>query len=151
METEEYTTAKKLERYSFLYSELRLIVAAVALGIGGVPPVMYVAVMLPMLSMFIATLLSLAQILAGLASAYLVFRWQQHGWQVFGGKQQADQLAFFVSTFSGIHLGIAGLAGVNIGMQFTMSYVVFAVAALAYVISAWYLYKRWKEEGERLF
>jgi len=151
MDIKEHTTPEKLEKYSFLYSEIRLLVAAVALIIGGMPPVMYVAMLVPALMGLLTTLLTLGQILSGVAAGYLLYLWQQKEWRVFGAQKGADIAAFAIMIGSGLHLGIAGLFRVNIGMTVTMSYSVFVIAGILYVLSAIYLFKRWKEKGEQLF
>jgi uncharacterized membrane protein YuzA (DUF378 family) len=141
----------RLERYSFLWSEARLVIAAVALFIGGTPPLIAAAfaLRLPILGL-IVPLLTLAWILSGAASAYLLYRWFKGGQRVFGGKDKMDTAAFFVSVVSGLNLGLAGLLSRNIGMSIFPGYVFFVIAGLAYLVSAWHLYRRWKSHGEKV-
>lgn len=139
----------KLERYAFLWSEARLIVAAVALLIGGVPPVYLIA---PASLFGIArTGLLAAWIISGIAALYLVYRWWNHGQKVFGGKNTHDMLAFAVLALSGINLGLTGVMSKNIGMTILHGRFVFFVTAAIYLAAAYHLYNRWKKSGERLF
>jgi hypothetical protein len=139
-----------LERYSFLWSEARLIVAAVALFMGGVPPVL-AFLPIPAIYVLLTAGLKLAWIISGLASAYLLYRWNRNNMMVFGGKKQADTVAFLVSAVSGVNLGITGLIGINIGMTISSFYPIFIVVAILYLGSSVYLYRRWDESGKKLF
>lgn len=73
MNFEEQMKPDKLERYSFLWSEARLIIGAVALFIGGVP-LLLAFNPIPSLSGLLGSLLTLAWIISGLASLYLLYR-----------------------------------------------------------------------------
>lgn len=150
MNLKEHTTPERLERYSFLWSEVRLIVAAVALLLGGVPPVLYFLSFSPLYGLVYA-LLKLAWVVSGVASGYLLYRWYAGGQKVFGGSDMKDMVAFFVSVVSGINLGLVGLLGTNIGMSISSNYIVFVIAALLYLVAAYHLYIRWKGHGERVF
>jgi len=139
----------KLEKYSFLWSEVRLIIAAVALLIGGIPPILFLTPVA--LYGLAAILLKLAWIISGAASAYLLYRWYTGGQKVFGGNDKKDMIAFFVSVVSGLNLGIVGLLGTNIGMSILSNYLVFVITAVIYLVAAGYLFKRWKANGRRVF
>jgi len=141
-------TPQKLEFYSFWWSEARLVIAAIALIIGGTPPV---TVILPFSLPLIGVGLVLAWIISGAVSLYLVYRWLGHGQHIFGGKKPLDLIAFAIMVLSGINLGLAGLIGTNIGMSITMSYIVFLITALAYLWSAYHLYTRYEAQGRKLF
>ncbi|TSC87150.1 MAG: hypothetical protein G01um10148_255 [Parcubacteria group bacterium Gr01-1014_8] len=149
MDIKEHTQPAKLERYSFLWSEVRLVIAAVALLLGGIPPALYL-LPIPALYGLIIVLLKLAWIVSGAASAYLLYRWYIGGRKVFGGNDMKDNVAFFVSVISGINLGIVGLLGTNIGMSITSNYIVFVIVALLYLAAAYQLYTRWKSHGEKI-
>jgi hypothetical protein len=142
-----FSTPAQLERTSFLWSEVRLIVAAVALFLGGIPPAVY----------FLGggssvwSLLKIAWIASGVASVYLGYRWYTGGQRVFGGKDQKDLAAFAVSVLSGLNLGWTGLSGNNIGMSISYSKVTFLIAGVVYLVAAYQLWQRWKVNGERLF
>lgn len=141
----------RLERYSFLWSEIRLIIAAVALFIGGVPPLVAISFRLSLpVSGFIGALLTLSWILSGLASGYLLYRWFSADKKLFGGRDRKDLAAFFVSVISGINLGLAGLMGRNIGMTIFPGYLFFLIAGIAYLAAAWHLWYRWKAHGEKI-
>lgn len=150
MDITEHTHPDKLEKYSFLWSELRLLIAAVALFIGGVPPILFL-IRVPFLYGIIGTLLTLCWIVSGLASGYLLYRWFTGGKRVFGTNDWKDTTAFFVSVISGFNLGIAGLSGSNIGMAISSNSILFIIVGMLYLVSAWYLFKRWKESGKKLF
>ena len=129
-----------------MWSEARLLIAAVALFMGGVPPVILFAP-----SVAAIGLLKLAWIISGLASVYLLYRWMQNGQHVFGGKNPRDTLAFLVMNISGVNLGITGLLGTNIGMTISTSTTVFTVVAVLYLISAVYLYSRFAAHHNKVF
>src|SRR3989344_8325172 len=95
-----------LERYSFLWSEVRLIIAALALFLGGVSPLLKLG--LP--SGLASSLLTLSWIISGVAAVYLLYR--RHKTKLLlGGKDKWDAVAFFVMVVSGINLGLVGLLG----------------------------------------
>src|SRR5690348_2816013 len=96
-----------LEKWSFWWSEARLLVAAVALLLGGVPPVLYVVSTMPALYGIVGLGLKLSWIISGLASVYLIYTWSTHSYKVFGGKDTKDSLAFVVLAVSGLNLGFA--------------------------------------------
>jgi len=60
-------------------------------------------------------------------------------------------VAFFVSVVSGLNLGLSGLTGSNIGMGISSSKIVFIIVGVLYLASAWHLWKRWKENNEKVF
>lgn len=147
MDFKHLSTPAQLERNSFLWSEARLVIGAVALFLGGIPPAVY----------FLGStstvwgVLKLAWIVSGVASAYLAYRWYKGGQTVFGGKNQRDLVAFGVSVVSGLNLGWTGLSNNNIGMGIASGKVVFIVVGAIYLVAAVYLWMRWKARGERLF
>jgi len=145
-----HTHPDNLEKYAFIWSEARLLIAALALFIGGYPPVLY---FLPISDLYgvIYALLKLAWIISGVASVYLAYRWLSAGQKLFGHKDMKDAVAFFIMVVSGVNLGLVGLIGQNIGMSISSSYALFVVVAVLYLVSAYHLYTRWKKSGERLF
>lgn len=149
MNLEEHTRPDRLERYSFLWSEVRLLIAAVALFIGGVPPVLKF-LPIPALYGLVGSLLTLAWIISGIASAYLLWRWYKTR-TLFGGKETLDTVAFFVMVVSGFNLGITGLLGTNIGMSISSNYVAFIIVGLLYLAAAYHLFRRFKAFGQRVF
>ncbi len=146
-----HTQPEKLERYAFLWSEARLVIAAIALFLGGVPPVVKLLILLPMLNGLIMPLLTLAWIISGVVSAYLLYRWNLAGKKVFGGSDTRNTVAFFVNIISGFNLGLTGLMGTNIGMRITSNEIVFIIVGILYLASAWHLWQRWKGFGEKMF
>src|SRR3989344_6701391 len=116
MTTQDFTQPAQLERYSFLWSQARLLIAAVALFIGGVPPVLAYNP-IPGLYGLVSSLLTLSWIISGVAALYLAYRWNANHQMLFGGKAQRDTIAFFISVVSGINLGLTGVLGNNIGMS----------------------------------
>lgn len=146
MDIKEHTHPDKLERYSFLWSEARLIIAALALFLGGVPPAL---LLLPIALTLL--LLKVAWIISGLAAGYLLYRWYKNNQMIFGGKGPRDTTAFFVSVVSGINLGLAGLFGRNIGMTISSNPFIFMLVGVLYILAAVHLYRRWKATGEKVF
>lgn len=140
----------ELERYSFLWSELRLLIAALALLLGGVPPLVWILGGTAYGGL-VALLLKLSWIVSGVAAAYLLYRWYNNGMKLFGQNHTKDMLAFAVMVISGLNLGFVGLIGTNIGMTIASSRPVFIIVAIAYLFSAFYLYQRWRAHGEKLF
>lgn len=149
MSIHEYTTPHKLERYSFLWSEARLIIAAIALFLGGIPPVLFL-VPFPAFFGLVRLLLTLSWIISGLASLYLLFRWNKDR-TLFGAKRELDMWSFFVMTVSGLNLGLAGIFGRNIGMSLSSSHGIFILVGILYLASLYHLNKRWKENGKKIF
>lgn len=152
MNINQHTTPGKLERYSFLWSEARLVIAAAALFLGGYPPVLYLNRAVPDLYALTSPLLELAWIISGVASAYLLFRWVKNGQMLFGGKNTLDMVLFLVSVVSGINLGLAGLLNQNFGMSIAKgSQTLFVITGVIYLFAAYHLHRRWKARGEKLF
>jgi hypothetical protein len=148
MDIKAHMTDDKLELYSFYWSEARLLIAALALFLGGTPPFIYY---FPGLYMRTGSLLTLAWIISGVVSAYLIYRWNKGGKKVFGKNVQLDTYAFFVNVVTGFNLGLAGLIGRNIGMSISSNKTVFIIVGILYLVTAGYLWKRWSESGKRLF
>ena len=148
MDIKHHTHPDQLETYSFWWSEVRLVVAAVSLLVGGFPVVFW---LLPFGFGLTWPLLKLCWLITGLASLYLGYRWFTGGKRVFGGKKNKDLIAFGVSVVSGINLGLTGLLGANIGMRILSGRFIFAIVGVIYLVSAWYLYKRYNQHGKRVF
>lgn len=150
--TNQYLDPKNLLEWSFLWTEVRLVVAAAALFLGGVPPVYWLFSLigfggLPLLY----TGMTIAWIISGLASGYLLYRWYQGGMLLFGKKEPLDLAAFLVACVSGINLGLAGLIGQNIGMSISSNYIVFVAVGVLYLASAYHLYTRRAQHDNALF
>lgn len=143
-----YLQPHNLERYSFLWSEARLLVAALALFMGGVPPLLLLAGSGSFSLVWLV--LKISWFISGAASIYLLYRWYSNGQRLFGGKNTYDTAAFLVSVISGLNLGVTGLLGRNIGMSLSTNSALFILTALVYVVVAFYLYKRWKASGEKI-
>jgi len=151
MDFKEYTHQNKLERYAFLWSEARLLIASVALFLGGIPVLIFIIRTIPFIASILGLVLTLSWIISGVASAYLLYKWLMGGRILFGGKARLDTVAFLVSVISGLNLGIVGLFGTNVGMNILSNRAIFAITALIYIASAYHLHKRWKEKGENMF
>ncbi len=145
-----HTQPAQLEKYSFLWSEARLIIAAFALFLGGVPPLRYFLGG-QMSYGFINLVLTLSWLISGVASAYMLYRWNENGRMLFGKKQSNDLYAFLVSVVSGLNLGLVAILGRNIGMGISSSYLVFVIVGVVYIISAMHLHRCWKENGGKIF
>ncbi len=150
MNIQEHTTPNKLERYSFLWSEARLLIAAVALFIGGVPPVLAFNPVSAFYSL-LSSLLTLCWIISGVASVYLLYRWNKNGKKLFAVSKQYDTAAFLVMIVTGFNLGITGLIGTNIGMSIFSGRLIFTIGGAIYLITLYYLHTRWNESGKKLF
>ena len=139
-----------LEKYSFWWSEARLVIAALALFLGGNSPAIWFN---PIQELFglILLLLTLSWIVSGVASGYLLYRWVHNDKKLFGKKSGLDTAAFLVSAISGINVGLAGVAGKNFGMALVSNKFIFALVGLLYLASAMYLFWRFRESGERIF
>jgi len=147
MNIKEHTTPSKLEKYSFYWSEVRLILAAVALIIGGIPLIFKI---LPFSSL-VSSLLNLSWIVSGLASVYLLYRWNKNNKMLFGKKDKKDLITFLIMTVSGLNLGIVGILGTNIGMNISSNQIVFYIVAAVYLYSGWHLCKKRKENEGKMF
>lgn len=150
MSTHDFFKPHSLERNSFLWSQARLIIAAVALLLGGVPVLKFV-IPFGFLNGLVGLVLILAWLASGLASGYLLYRWIKGNKILFGTKRPRDTAAFLVSVISGLNLGIVALLGRNIGMSITTNYIIFVIVAVLYIATAIYLQRRWKQAGERVF
>ena len=146
MDIQKHLEPKSLERYSFMWSQARQVIAAVALFVGGVPVVFYFSFL-----MFLATFLTLMWLISGAASGYLLYCWNKKGRRLFGGTDQKDMIAFLVSVATGLNLGFAGLFSTNIGMSISSGRLVFILTGAIYLWTAWHLQKRWKASGMKLF
>lgn len=154
MSLKEHTTPEKLEYYSFLWSEARLLIASIALFLGGFPPVLkligYGSGSSGLYSL-VGSLLNVSWIISGFAAGYLFYRWYTGGKTVFGGKDRKDVIAFFIMIVTGFNLGFAGLFGSNIGMQISSNQTVFLITGVVYILTALYLFKRWNASEKRVF
>lgn len=143
-------TIAERDRYAFQWSQARLIIAAVALFIGGYPPIFFI---LPIVGLYgvITLLLKLAWLLSGIASAYLLYRWHMSGHKLFGASDAKDRAFFLVSAISGLNLGLTGLLGNNPGMRIMSGTIIFIIVGLLYLYTFWYLQKRWNTAGKKMF
>lgn len=150
MELNDFKDQNKLEKYSFLWSEVRLVLAAVALIAGGTP---FLHLILPMRVFYnlSSSILTICAIISGLASVYLIYRWMKSDKKLFGGSDSKDRYAFLISVVSGINLGFVGLVGNNVGMSIFRTYIFWVIAAIAYLWSAYHLYQRWNVSGKKVF
>ncbi len=146
MEIHEHATPDKLERYTFLWSVARLVIAAVSLIVGGYPIAVKI-IPIPLTY----SLLTLCWIASGVSAVYLGYRWHTGGQKLFGTHDKRDRIAFLVLVISGINLGIVGLIGTNIGMSISGNKIVYLVTGILYLASAYHLHTRWKSHGERIF
>lgn len=149
MEVQEHTKPENLLRYSFLWNEARLVIAAVSLLWGATP----------VLSRFASGaygLWTICAVISGIAGLYLLYAWNNAGRKLFGGEDKKDLAAFLIATLSGIHLGLGALLGTNIIMSaLGYSGPLFQIAVIAggilYLWSAWHLWQQYKAHGEKLF
>jgi len=130
-----------LLRFSFWWSEVRLVLAAATLFVGA-SPLIYLVLPIPFLYGAIGFFLKLAWIVSGLTAAYLGYRWFVGGKKLFGANDLYDRVAFAIMVISGLNLGIAGILNVNIGMSISTNYILFVLMGAAYLWSAYRLYLR---------
>ena len=150
MNTKDFWTPHNLERCSFLWSEVRLLVAALTL-ILGTTPVIFLLLPISTLYSILRLGVAIAWLISGVSSAYLLYRWSMGNKMLFNGTDTKDRVAFLVSVISGLNLGIVGLLGTNIGMSISSDRVVLLIVAVLYIVSAVHLHKRWKGNGQKLF
>ena len=150
MDLTQHIKPANLERYSFLWSLARLMIAAVALFLGGVPPILKFNPR-PTNDTAIHALLTLSWLISGAASGYLLFRWYAHKKILFGSRVPNDATAFFIMIISGLNLGLAGAFGKNIGMSITHNRIIYSIVGILYLMIAYYLYQRWKDAGQKIF
>ena len=144
MDIKEHTTPKNLFKYAFMWNQVRLVVAAASLIVGGFPVALRI---FSSSNSMVGSLLTLSWIISGVAALYLLYMWFQSGKKLWGGSERTDVAAFWVAIISGLHLGIAGILGTNIGMTVipsTFLTLVMLVAGVLYLWSAWHLYNRSK-------
>lgn len=143
-------TSTTLEWYAFVWSLLKMVIAAVSLFFGATP------VALRVVGYTASQLLPLFWIISGVAAGYLGYRWYVGGQTVFGGKNTLDGVAFTVLVITGINLGITGLS-TNIGMMLAgtlgalVAGLLYKLTALVYLWVAYYLYRRWNASGKHVF
>lgn len=142
------TQREQLDCYAFWWSQLRLLLAGVALLLGGVPAVFFI---LPGMYGIVWPLLKLCWIISGVVAVYLGYRWYEHKWHIFGGKDSWDSAAFALAVVTGLNLGAAGLVGTNIGMSIIGGRVVFFVVGVIYLVVAYRLDRRWRAHGKKVF
>ncbi len=142
-------TTHEMQSKSFLWSEIRLVIAALSLFVGGLP---IVYLILPA-SIYGLTrvLLTIAWIVSGVASCYLLYGWHKAGYTLFGHKNSTDMFAFLVMIISGINLGITGIFSSNIGMTISSNRIIFDLVGIIYLWTAWYLWRKWSVNGRRFF
>lgn len=150
MNTKNFWAPDNVEKMSFLWSQGRLLVAALTL-ILGTTPVIFLLLPIPALYGILKLGVSLAWLITGASSVYLFYRWSVGNKKLFNGVDTKDRTAFLVSVISGVNLGIVGLLGTNIGMAISSDRVVLLIVAVLYIVSALHLHKRWKSNGEKLF
>ena len=149
-------TAPKLDSHAdalgnaaFLWSEARLIIAAVALVVGS-PPLLLFFPIAPIYGLLVLSV-KLSWIVSGAASLYLLYRWSGAKWYVFGKAGRNDVIAFIIMIVSGMNLGVTGIIQVNPGLTFFSGYMFSLIAAVAYVWAAYRLYLAWDASGRRVF
>lgn len=146
MSIQDHTTPEKLERYAFLWSLARMIIAAFSLFFGAMPIAYKLGIGMSLLPLF--------WLISGAASLYLLYLWFQSGRNIFGGQDMKDQVLFLIMIVTGINLGITAI-GNNIGMGLfwgmPIAGLIFKATAVVYLVTAFMLWRRWKANGEHLF
>lgn len=137
-----------LIKYSFYWLMLLLLFSAGAMFLGARPPV---TLIFGYSSSAVWSILDICWIVSGVAAAYLVYQWQQHNRQVFGGRETKDRIAFWFMIVVGLNMGVAGIFGPNLFLNMFENKVVYVVAGGVCLIQAYHLWNRWRKSGEVLF
>lgn len=146
-------SSSDLLRYAFLWTIARLILAAIALLIGGTPLINAILGIVSLNQLpIVGAGLTIAWLITGASSAYLLYSWHIHNRTLFGKHDVIDMGAFLIAAISGINLGIMGVIGVNIGITMVSgNYVAFLIMAILYLASAYHLYIKWDKHHQKLF
>lgn len=147
MDIKEHTKPKNLLKYAFMWNQIRLVIAAASLILGGFPVVLRI---FSSSSSMVSSLLTVSWIISGLAAAYLFYLWIKGGKKLWGGTDNVDMAAFAIAIISGLHLGIAGVLGTNIGMSVVPSGLltfVMLIAGALYLWSAFHLHNRYRADS----
>lgn len=144
MDIQEKIKSKSLLEWAFCWNQLRLIIAGATLLLAKQSPILlYLSI--PLITPLAGQFMTLAWIVSGAAAGYLIYTWNKSDKTIFGSTDRKDMAAFWIATLSGIHLGIAGLTGMNIGFA-TVPYAILTpvmiIAAIAYFWSAFYLHSK---------
>ncbi len=137
-----------LVRYAFYWSQARLLIAAAALFLGGVPPLIY---LFPAFADVGANILYVFWIVSGIVSAYLLYHWLRADQKLFGHQDYWDLAAFWVSIISGINMGFNGIFHINIGMRISTDPTVFMIVGVIYLLAALRLFTRYRGHSNKLF
>ena len=144
------TNSDRLVRYAFIWSLVRLVIAAVSLFFGAMPAVYRVLGS----GGLGGSLLQLSWIVSGLATIYLLYAWYKGGYKLFGKSGNTPKILFLVLIVTGLNLGLA-TTGNNIGMGliggFAFAGVLYKLTALLYLYVVYTLWNGWKANGEQLF
>ena len=148
MNINDHTTPEKLERYAFMWSIARMVIASVSLFFGAVP------IALRIFDYQLGFFVQLAWLISGIASIYLGYMWYKNKKSIFGANHQNDTIFFLILVITGINLGYT-ITGYNFGMSFAYSlpltWLIFKLTALGYLYVAYNLWKKWKAHDEHLF
>ena len=147
MDLDTHTSSSSLERYSFYVLLALLVFSAVALFLGGRPPITLITGS----SSVVWQLLSLGWLLSGVSAGYLAYQWAQNKKQLFGRSDIEDTLAFVFMIAAGLNLGITGATGVNIFLDLFMGRLSYIVTGVLCIGVAGYLYKQWQKNDDALF
>jgi len=149
MDIKEHMQSDKLERYAFLWSMTRMVIAALSLFFGATPIIYHLSIGYSGLS----SLLQLCWLISGVASAYLLYRWFTGGQKVFGATDTKNKVFFLIMVATGLNLGYTAI-DTNIGMGLVIgmpiAHLLFKATGILYLIVAYYLWTQWKENGERI-
>jgi uncharacterized membrane protein YuzA (DUF378 family) len=153
MDFKKLTQPDSLEKWSFLWSIVRMCSGTVSFLLGGFP---FLQWLLPAGSPFVlfrivGGFITLTWIISGVVTGYLLYRWFTAGKMLFGQKNRLDLVAFAVLIVSGINTGLAGLISWNIGLSILRFYPMLVVAALIDISAAGYLLWKWNKSGRKLF
>lgn len=148
MEHNSSTQLGQLERYAFLWSLARLVIAALSLFFGAMPFMYRLGLS------GLGSFLELFWLVSGVAALYLGYLWYTRGMKVFGESDTKTKVLFLILVLSGLNLGWASIGG-NIGMSIVgygaFAGIIYKLTALVYLYTAYTLWKEWKANAEQLF
>jgi hypothetical protein len=140
----------KLERYAFLWSIARLVIAAFSLFFGVIPIAYQV-----LGSGITNDLLPIFWLVSGVAAVYLLYLWYKGGMKLFGQTNPTDKILFLILSVTGINLGLTAIIDSNIGINLAWNLglidILVKVTAIVYLFVAYRMYTSWKANGESLF
>ncbi len=148
----EHTTPEALEKYSFQWMIVCLVLTALSLFFGATPIATQI---FGYSNNLVGTLLNLSWLISGVASAFLLYFWNQKGQKLFGESDKKHKFLFLLMIVIGLNIGLIILIGNNILMSIFwnlgIANILFKIFALISAYTAFTLFNAWKANAEQLF